>query len=181
MEFGPCRTDGGIGPLARLGRVRARTPSSIDCDSVMSNAPVVPAHLNSNAGARAGTSAPHAAPWSPESWKERPLSQGIDYPDERALSKAIGKLSSLPPLVTSWEIERLKEQIGEAQEGKRFLLQGGDCAETLDDCKSESIANKLKILLQMSMVLIHGLKMPVIRVGRFAGQYASRAQARWRR
>lgn len=172
MEFGTCRTDGGIGPGYGEAGFGHEHLLLIDCDSVMSNAPVVPAHLNSNGGARGGTAAPAPAAWSPDSWKERPLSQGIDYPDERALSKAIGKLSSLPPLVTSWEIERLKELIGEAQEGKRFLLQGGDCAETLDDCKSESIANKLKILLQMSMVLIHGLKMPVIRVGRFAGQYA---------
>src|SRR4030095_1043432 len=82
------------------------------------------------------------------------------------------RLKVLPPLVTSWEIERLKRFIADAQEGKRFLLQGGDCAETLADCTPTFIANKLKILLQMSLVLIHGMKIPVIRVGRFAGQYA---------
>jgi 3-deoxy-7-phosphoheptulonate synthase len=84
----------------------------------------------------------------------------------------VSQLRTLPPLVTSWEIERLKALIADAQDGKRFLLQGGDCAETLDDCRAEIIANKLKILLQMSMVLVHGGKKPVIRVGRFAGQYA---------
>jgi 3-deoxy-7-phosphoheptulonate synthase len=78
----------------------------------------------------------------------------------------------MPPLVTSWEIERLKVLIAEAQRGERFLLQGGDCAETLSDCRPEPIANKLKILLQMSLVLIQGGKKPVIRVGRFAGQYS---------
>ncbi len=88
------------------------------------------------------------------------------------MAASVGRLASLPPLVTSWEIERLKRLIADAQQGRRFFLQGGDCAETLEDCKSESIANKLKILLQMSMVLVQGLKMPVIRVGRFAGQYA---------
>ena len=72
----------------------------------------------------------------------------------------------------SWEIESLKQQIAEAQRGERFLLQGGDCAETFADCDSGQIARKLKILLQMSLVLLHGLKKPVIRVGRFAGQYA---------
>ena len=78
----------------------------------------------------------------------------------------------MPPLVTSWEIERLKRHLAEAQQGKRFLVQGGDCAETLGDCNSTVIANKLKILLQMSLVMIHEGKRPVVRVGRFAGQYA---------
>ena len=67
---------------------------------------------------------------------------------------------------------RLKKQIAEAQEGKRFLLQGGDCAESFSDCESGMISNRLKVLLQMSLVLVHGLRLPVVRVGRFAGQYA---------
>ncbi|MCC6427193.1 MAG: 3-deoxy-7-phosphoheptulonate synthase [Phycisphaerales bacterium] len=112
------------------------------------------------------------APWSPDSWKACRLAQGIEYPDAAALDASLARLASLPPLVTSWEIERLKLLITDAQQGRRFLLQGGDCAETLEDCRSESIASKLKILLQMSMVLVQGLKLPVIRVGRFAGQYA---------
>jgi len=82
------------------------------------------------------------------------------------------ELSRLPPLVTSWEVESLKQQLGEAAAGKRFLLQGGDCAESFLDCDSDRIARKLKILLQMSLVLVQGAKKPVIRVGRFAGQYA---------
>ncbi len=110
--------------------------------------------------------------WSPESWRGRPDGQAVAYPDAAALESALAKLRSLPPLVTSWEIERLRALIGEAQEGKRFILQGGDCAETLADCRAELIASKLKILLQMSLVLVHGLKKPVVRIGRFAGQYA---------
>ena len=82
------------------------------------------------------------------------------------------ELHALPPLVTSWEILTLKQQLAEAQEGKRFLLQGGDCAESFDDCTSAVISNRLKVLLQMSLVLVHGLRLPVVRVGRFAGQYA---------
>ena len=89
-----------------------------------------------------------------------------------ALEAACARLRQLPPLVTSWEIERLKRLLAEAQAGKRFLVQGGDCAETLADCRSPVIANKLKILLQMSLVMIHEGKRPVVRVGRFAGQYA---------
>jgi len=110
--------------------------------------------------------------WSPESWRDRPHAQRVAYPDEDKLAAALRKLRSLPPLVTSWEVERLRAQISDAQDGKRFLLQGGDCAEQLDECQPANIAAKLKILLQMSVVLIHGCKMPVIRVGRFAGQYA---------
>lgn len=94
------------------------------------------------------------------------------YPNAQALRRVVEQLANLPPLVTSWEIETLKSQLAEASAGKRFLLQGGDCAETFDDCESTAIANKLKILLQMSLVLVHGMRKRVIRVGRFAGQYA---------
>ncbi|QOJ01855.1 MAG: 3-deoxy-7-phosphoheptulonate synthase [Phycisphaeraceae bacterium] len=111
-------------------------------------------------------------PWTPDSWREKPNGQAVPYPDGAALAESAQRLRSLPPLVTSWEIERLRREIAEAQEGRRFILQGGDCAETLAECRPEVIANKLKILLQMSLVLVHGSKKPVTRVGRFAGQYA---------
>lgn len=110
--------------------------------------------------------------WNIDSWKTKTLAQEIAYEDPSAVEAVVAKLRKLPPLVTSWEVEKLKENIAEAQAGKRFLLQGGDCAETLDDCQSGIIANKLKILLQMSVVLIHAAKKPVVRVGRLAGQYA---------
>jgi 3-deoxy-7-phosphoheptulonate synthase len=112
------------------------------------------------------------ASWHVDSWRSKPGQQLISYPDERVLKTVTDKLRSLPPLVTSWEIESLKQHIAQAQEGKRFLLQGGDCAELLSECQPQAITNKLKILLQMSLVLVHGSKKPVIRVGRFAGQYA---------
>jgi 3-deoxy-7-phosphoheptulonate synthase len=110
--------------------------------------------------------------WSAESWRAKPDPHHVEYDDPAAVESALARLRELPPLVTSWEIERLKTLLAEAQEGKRFLLQGGDCAETLDDCRSPIIANKLKILLQLSLVLVQGGHRPVIRVGRFAGQYA---------
>ncbi len=110
--------------------------------------------------------------WSPTSWKSRPAAQQATYRDPVALERAVASLGRLPPIVVSWEVEALKAEITEAQKGNRFLLQGGDCAESLEDCESGQIARKLKILLQMSLVLLHGLKKPVIRVGRFAGQYA---------
>jgi 3-deoxy-7-phosphoheptulonate synthase len=110
--------------------------------------------------------------WSPDSWKSRPLAQPVAYADPEALRTVLDQLSKLPPLVTSWEVERLKGQLAEAAAGDRFLLQGGDCSETFDDCSPDIIAAKLKILLQMSIVLVHGSRRGVIRVGRFAGQYA---------
>ena len=82
------------------------------------------------------------------------------------------QLAVVPPLVTPWEVNRLQQHLADASIGKRFLLQGGDCAERFDECRPDIIANRLKVLLQMSLVLIYGLRMPVIRVGRFAGQYA---------
>jgi 3-deoxy-7-phosphoheptulonate synthase len=109
--------------------------------------------------------------WTPDSWKSKSDAQAIAY-DADALERTCNRLRTLPPLVTSWEIERLKRHLAEAQQGQRFLVQGGDCAETLGDCNSPVIANKLKILLQMSLVMIHEGKRPVVRVGRFAGQYA---------
>ncbi|MFI4896922.1 MAG: 3-deoxy-7-phosphoheptulonate synthase class II [Phycisphaerales bacterium JB059] len=110
--------------------------------------------------------------WTPETWRGRLDPQQVRYTDRDAVARASDKLRSLPPLVTSWEIERLRSEIAQAQEGRRFVLQGGDCAETLADCRADRIASKLKILLQMSLVLVPGLKRPVTRVGRFAGQYA---------
>jgi 3-deoxy-7-phosphoheptulonate synthase len=116
---------------------------------------------------------PSTAPgWSPTSWQSKPARQLPVYADPAALERTISQLSQLPPIVVSWEVEQLKQQLAEAQQGRRFLLQGGDCAESFSDCQSDQIAKKLKILLQMSLVLLHGLKKPVIRVGRFAGQYA---------
>jgi 3-deoxy-7-phosphoheptulonate synthase len=120
----------------------------------------------------APTSTRRTAPWSPDSWKSKPLAQAVAYDDPAEVEAVFQKLRRLPPLVTSWEIEELKSLIADAQDGRRLLLQGGDCAEMLDECESEKIAAKLKILIQMSIVLIRSARRPVIRVGRFAGQYA---------
>ena len=81
--------------------------------------------------------------WAPDSWRARPASQQPAYPDAGALASALVELHALPPLVTSWEILALKRQLAEAQEGKRFLLQGGDCAESFADCTPEVISNRL--------------------------------------
>ena len=118
------------------------------------------------------TNSAPAGDWRPDSWQSFPARQQPNYRDRAALDAAVAQLSRLPPVVVSWEVERLRAEFAAAQRGERFLLQGGDCAESFDDCDSGSIAQRLKILLQMSLVLVHGLKRPIIRVGRMAGQYA---------
>src|SRR5215471_2622930 len=115
---------------------------------------------------------PVTTPWHPAGWQARPAQQQPKYKDPAHLEKVVAELSKLPPIVVSWEIDALRERLAAAQRGQAFLLQGGDCAETFAECESDLIAKKLKILLQMSLVLLHGLKKPIIRVGRMAGQYA---------
>ena len=110
--------------------------------------------------------------WSPQSWQGKTADQQPNYSDPDQVARAIEQLSKLPPIVTSWEIEALKQHIALAQNGEAFILQGGDCAETFDECTSDIIAQKLKILLQMSVVMLYGLKKPIVRIGRMAGQYA---------
>jgi 3-deoxy-7-phosphoheptulonate synthase len=110
--------------------------------------------------------------WSPASWMQHKAMQQVGYGDPVALAKVIEEMSRLPPLVTSWEVENLRDDLARAARGDAFVLQGGDCAESFEDCRAEPIAAKLKILLQMSLVLVHGTRKPVIRIGRIAGQYA---------
>ncbi len=112
------------------------------------------------------------ATWHPASWLARTAGQIPSYRDQQRADAVMAELARLPPLVTSWEVDALRDQLALAGAGKAFVLQGGDCAETFDDCRSDAIVTKLKILLQMSVVIISGLKRPVVRVGRMAGQYA---------
>lgn len=116
----------------------------------------------------------HPAPpdWSPNSWRSKPAAQQPVYPSEPRLESALRVLSCLPPLVTPWEIQSLRSDLAAVAGGQKFLLQGGDCAESFDDCNAPAIVNRIKVLLQMSLVLVHGSEKPVVRVGRFAGQYA---------
>lgn len=110
--------------------------------------------------------------WSPTSWMDKPVKQLPSYPDQRLLDESYETLTELPPLVTSWEIEALKGKLAKVAAGKSFLLQGGDCAESFDATRSSKIVNMVKVLLQTSFILIHEMGVPVVRVGRIAGQYA---------
>ncbi len=110
--------------------------------------------------------------WTPSSWRARTALQQPAYPSAEELAAVLEELGRMPPLVTPWESDALKAQLADAAAGRRFLLEGGDCAERFADCDTSAITDKLKVLLQMSIVLVQGSKRPVIRVGRFAGQYA---------
>jgi 3-deoxy-7-phosphoheptulonate synthase len=110
--------------------------------------------------------------WHPLSWNDFEVNQLPPYPDIDNLQDVYDRLRTLPPLITSWEIEALKQKLADVAAGNAFLLQGGDCAETFDGCNAPKIVNHLKILLQMSFIMIHEMGTPVVRVGRIAGQYA---------
>jgi 3-deoxy-7-phosphoheptulonate synthase len=113
-----------------------------------------------------------ATSWHPASWQSRKAAQQPVYDDATAVSRVVAELARLPPIVVSWEIEKLRERLAAVQRGEGFLLQGGDCAESFAECESDRIAKQLKVLLQMSLVLLSEMKRPVIRIGRMAGQYA---------
>jgi 3-deoxy-7-phosphoheptulonate synthase len=115
---------------------------------------------------------PDTMSWNPASWQARKAQQQPQYRDAALLSSVVSQIARLPPLVVSWEIEALRERLAAAQRGEAFLLQGGDCAESFEGCESDRIAKQLKVLLQVSLVLLHGMKRPIVRVGRMAGQYA---------
>ncbi len=116
--------------------------------------------------------------WSLTSWKAFDYQQSASYENPEQLQQVVQNISGLPPLVTSGEIKKLKHALTLAGRGEAFILQGGDCAERFADCSPEKISIKLKIMMQMSLILLHAMKKPVIRLGRIAGQYAKpRSQA----
>jgi 3-deoxy-7-phosphoheptulonate synthase len=110
--------------------------------------------------------------WTPDSWRTKKIWQMPEYPSKSDLEARYKELQSYPPLVTSWEIEALRQKIADAANGNGFVMQGGDCAESFDTCNADNIVKLLKVLLQMSFILIHEMNTPVTRIGRIAGQYA---------
>ncbi|KAI1454812.1 3-deoxy-7-phosphoheptulonate synthase [Annulohypoxylon moriforme] len=111
-------------------------------------------------------------PWTPSSWRSKPIKQQAVYPDPNGVKRATTELSRLPPIVHPQEIDRLKASLRDVARGEAFLLQGGDCAELFDYCRADAIESKIKLLLQMSLVLVWGANKRVVRIGRVAGQYA---------
>ena len=111
-------------------------------------------------------------PWSPASWRAHPARQLPSYPDAGALAKVEARLKGYPPLVFAGEARRLKAALAMAAEGGAFVLQGGDCAESFDNFNANMIRNTFQVLLQMAVVLTFGATLPVVKMGRIAGQYA---------
>ncbi|WP_299145434.1 class II 3-deoxy-7-phosphoheptulonate synthase [uncultured Tateyamaria sp.] len=110
--------------------------------------------------------------WTKSDWRKKPRIQMPDYTDEAALHAVEAQLSKYPPLVFAGEARRLKTLLADASRGEAFLLQGGDCAEAFDQFSADGIRDTFKVMLQMSMVLTFGAKVPVIKLGRMAGQFA---------
>ena len=110
--------------------------------------------------------------WTPSAWRDLPAAQQPDWPDEAALERALKQLGALPPLVFAGEARQLTASLAEVADGKAFLLQAGDCAESFGEFSADAIRDKLKVILQMAVVLTYGAGVPVVKVGRIAGQFA---------
>jgi 3-deoxy-7-phosphoheptulonate synthase len=113
-----------------------------------------------------------AVEWTPQSWREVPAEQQPDWPDPAALERVLKQLSTLPPLVFAGEARLLQAALAQVAEGRAFLLQAGDCAESFADFSADSIRDKLKVILQMAVVLTYGSGVHVVKLGRIAGQFA---------
>ncbi|MEL3891319.1 3-deoxy-7-phosphoheptulonate synthase class II [Ferrovibrio sp. MS7] len=114
----------------------------------------------------------NARKWSPDSWRGKPILQVPEYPDQAALNAVEQKLSNYPPLVFAGETRNLTAALGRVAEGRGFLLQGGDCAESFAEFGANNIRDMFRVLLQMSVALTFGAALPVVKVGRIAGQFA---------
>ncbi|MDD3371856.1 MAG: 3-deoxy-7-phosphoheptulonate synthase class II, partial [Alphaproteobacteria bacterium] len=110
--------------------------------------------------------------WTPDSWRSKPAKQMPTYGDTKALAEAETRLANLPPLVFAGESRNLKKRLAQVSAGKAFLFQGGDCAESFAEFSANNIRDTFRIILQMSIVLIYGGGLPVVKVGRMAGQFA---------
>ena len=110
--------------------------------------------------------------WTPSSWRQKPIQQVPDYPDLAALAATEERLAKFPPLVFAGEARRLKTALANVAEGKGFLLQGGDCAESFAEHGADTIRDFFRAFLQMAVVLTFGAQLPVVKVGRIAGQFA---------
>jgi 3-deoxy-7-phosphoheptulonate synthase len=110
--------------------------------------------------------------WSPDSWRQKKAAQMPQYPDATKLAEVEARLASYPPLVFAGEARTLKQRLADVSEGKAFLLQGGDCAESFNEFRANTIRDTFRVLLQMAVILTFGSKKPVVKIGRVAGQFA---------
>lgn len=110
--------------------------------------------------------------WNPSSWRDLPILQVPDYPDQAQVKDTEYRLAQKPPLVFAGEVQNLRSQLGKVANGEAFLLQGGDCAESFAEFSANNIRDSFKVFLQMAVVLTFGASMPIVKIGRMAGQFA---------
>ena len=110
--------------------------------------------------------------WKINSWRKYPVKHIPEYPDKKDLGDVLDKIKSFPPLVFAGETRHLKSQLAEVVDGKAFLLQGGDCAESFAEFHPDNIRDTFKLMLQMSLVLTYSASLPVVKLGRIAGQFS---------
>ncbi len=111
-------------------------------------------------------------PWSPDSWRSLPVVQVPDYRDKQKLAEVEAQLAGFPPLVFAGEARKLKRKLARVSEGRGFLLQGGDCAESFAEHSADNIRDFFRVFLQMAVILTYAGSQPVVKVGRIAGQFA---------
>ena len=111
-------------------------------------------------------------PWTPSSWRDKPISQQPTYPDQKIVKEVEAQLASYPPLVFAGEVNNLKNKLSKVHKQKSFVLHGGDCAETFNNFNANSIRDTLKVILQMSIVMTYAGSKPIVKIGRMAGQFA---------
>ena len=110
--------------------------------------------------------------WKPESWRNKIALHQPIYKDEKILNETLQKLKKLPPLVFAGEVRDLKKELSRCVDGKGFLLQAGDCAESFAEFHPDNIRDTFRVILQMAIVLTYAANVPVVKVGRLAGQFA---------
>src|SRR5882724_774184 len=110
--------------------------------------------------------------WTRDSWRQKSIVQVPEYPDQEALASVEGRLATFPPLVFAGEARALKKALGKVAMGEGFLLQGGDCAEAFTEASANNVRDFLRVVLQMAVVLTYAAALPVVKVGRIAGQFA---------
>ncbi|CAL0300818.1 unnamed protein product [Lupinus luteus] len=136
------------------------------------NKPIITANSTDPSSKSPPTTAPISTTWSIDSWKKKKALQLPEYPDQNALDQVLQTLHSYPPIVFAGEARNLEEKLGQAAMGNAFLLQGGDCAESFKEFSANNIRDTFRVILQMGVVLMFGGQIPIIKVGRMAGQFA---------
>ncbi|MGZ4785033.1 MAG: 3-deoxy-7-phosphoheptulonate synthase, partial [Acidimicrobiales bacterium] len=126
---------------------------------------------DSSPGPSPGSTPTASTEWTPDQWRQLPAAQQPDWPDPAHLDRVLKSMSSMPPLVFAGEARNLTDRLAQVSRGEAFLLQAGDCAESFDAFSADTIRDKLKVILQMAVVLMYSSGVPVVKVGRIAGQF----------